>query len=41
MNTEYLGGNNGSNGKAVENVNESLPRLDVTPSFTFIIESVY
>lgn len=41
MNTEYLGGNNGSDGKAVENVDKSLPRLDVTPSFTFIVEPVY
>lgn len=41
MNTEYLGGNNSSNRKAVENVDESLPRLDVTPPFTFIVEPVY
>lgn len=41
MNTEYLGGNNSSNRKAVENVDEGLPRLDVTPSFTFIVEPVY
>jgi hypothetical protein len=41
MNAEYLGGNNGSNGKAVENVYKGFPRLDVTPSFTFIVETIY
>ena len=41
MNTEYLGGNYGGNRKAVKNVDESLPRLDITASFTFIVEAVY
>jgi len=41
MNAEYLGGNNGSNGKAVENVYKGFPRLDITSSFAFIVEAVY
>lgn len=41
MNAEYLGRDNCSNGQAVEDVNEGLPGLDVTPSFALVIETVH
>jgi hypothetical protein len=41
VNTKYLRGDNSSNGKAVENVYECFPGFDVTPSFAFVIETVY
>jgi len=40
MYTENFRGYNSSNGKAVEDVNEGSPRLDVTASFAFVIEAI-
>lgn len=40
MHTEDFGSNDCGNRKAVENVNECLPSLDITPSFAFIIEAI-
>ena len=40
MYAEDFGCNNGGNWKAVENVYESLPGLDVTAAFAFIIKTV-
>ena len=40
MYAENLGGDDGSNGKAIEDVYEGLPGLDVTATFAFIIKTV-
>lgn len=41
MYAEYFGCNDGSDGKAIEYINKCLPDLDVTSSFTFIVETIY
>lgn len=41
MHAEDLRRNNCSNREAIEHVDKRLPHLDVTPSFAFVIESVY
>ena len=41
MYAKYLGRDDGGYWQRVENVDESLPRLDVTPSFAFIVEAVH
>jgi len=41
MYTENLGSYNGSNREAVKDVDKGFPCLDVTPSFTFVIKTVY
>ena len=40
MNAEDLGRDDSSDGEAVEHVDERLPRLEITPSFAFIVEAV-
>ncbi len=40
MNAEDLGGDNGRDGQCVEDVDESLPDLDVDSSFAFVVESI-
>lgn len=40
MHAENLGSHNGCDGEAVEDVNESFPSLDVTPSFTFVVKTI-
>lgn len=40
MYTKYLRGNNGRDGKTIENINEGFPGFDVTPSFAFVIKTV-
>jgi hypothetical protein len=41
MNAEYLGGNDGCDGKTVEDVYERFPRLDIRPPFAFIVKAIY
>ena len=40
MYAEDLRGDNGCDGETVEDVNESLPCFNITPSFAFIIKSI-
>jgi len=40
MDTKDLARDNRSDGEGVEDVNESLPGLDVCTPFTFVVESV-
>ena len=40
MNAEYFRRNDSGNGETVEDVDERLPRLDVTPSLAFVVKSV-
>ena len=40
MHAEDLRRDNCSNGQAIEHINKGLPHLDITPSFTFIIETI-
>ena len=41
MDAEYFGCNDGGDGKAVENVNEGFPSLDVAATLAFVIEAVH
>ena len=41
MNAKYFGGNDSGNGEAVENVDKGFPGLDITSSFTFIVETIH
>jgi hypothetical protein len=41
MNTEYFGSDDGCDREAVKDVDKCFPYLDVTSSFTFIVESVH
>lgn len=41
MHTEDLGGDDGGDGEGVENVDESLPGLDVGAPFALVVEAVY
>ena len=40
MYTENFGGYDSGDGKAIKDVNERFPRLDVTASFAFIVEAI-
>ena len=40
MYTEYLGCHNSCDGQAVEDIDERLPRFDITPSFALVVESI-
>ena len=41
MYAKYFGCNDSCDGKAIKHINKSLPDLDVTSSFTFIVETIY
>ena len=40
MYTEYLGCHNSGDGQAVKDIDERLPRFDVTPSFALVVEPI-
>lgn len=40
MYAKYFGCDDGCDRQAIEYVNKSLPDLDVTSSFTFIVEAI-
>ncbi len=40
MNAKDLRRDNSSDGETVEDIDECLPRLQITPSFAFVIEAV-
>lgn len=41
VNAEYLGGDYGGYGKAVEDIDKGLPYLDVTPSLALVVKAVH
>jgi hypothetical protein len=41
MNAKDLARHDGSDRERVEHVDKGLPRLDISPSFTFVVESVH
>jgi len=41
MYAKDLARDDGSDGERVENVDKRLPRLDVGPAFTLVVESVH
>jgi len=40
MHTKDFGCNYGGNGKTIKYVNERFPNLDVTSSFTLVVEAI-
>ena len=41
MDAENLGRDDSSNWEAVEDINESLPSLDITTPFAFVVKAIH